>query len=69
MICPNCGSNNSQIINQVTTKGTDFSASKGCCGAVLLGPIGILCGACGQGRKTYNNQFWVCADCGRRWRA
>ena len=69
MICPKCGANNSQIINEVHTTGKDFSASKGCCGAILMGPIGILCGACGKGRQTYNNQFWVCNNCGNKWKA
>ncbi len=69
MICPKCGANNSQIINEVYTKGKDFSASKGCCGAILMGPIGILCGACGKGKQTYNSQFWVCNTCGNRWKA
>lgn len=69
MICPRCGENNSQVINEVTTTGKDFSASKGCCGAVLMGPIGILCGACGEGRQTHNTQYWVCNNCGNKWKA
>jgi len=69
MKCPKCGENNSQIINEVTTSGKDFSAGKGCCGVILLGPIGILCGACGKGKQTYNNQYWVCNNCGNKWRA
>ena len=28
MKCPKCGENNSQIINEVTTSGKDFSAGK-----------------------------------------
>ena len=69
MKCPKCGENNSQIINEVTTSGKDFSVGKGLCGAILMGPIGILCGACGEGRKTHNNQYWVCNNCGKKWRA
>ncbi len=69
MICPKCGENNSQIINEVTTTGKDFSAGKGCCGAILMGPIGILCGACGEGKKTHNNQYWICNNCGNKWKA
>lgn len=68
MICPKCGENNSQIINEVATSGKDFSASKGCCGAILMGPIGILCGACGKGKQTYNNQYWICNNCGNKWK-
>lgn len=69
MVCPKCGSNNSQIFNQVSTKGKDYSAGQGCCGALIAGPIGLLCGLCGQSKKTYNNQYWVCSDCGNKWRA
>ena len=55
MRCSNCGSENCQIINEVSTKGTDFSASKGCCGWYIFGPIGLLCGSCGGGKKVINN--------------
>ena len=46
MRCPKCGGEHCQVISETTSKGKDFSAGKGCCGAALLGPIGILCGAC-----------------------
>lgn len=69
MICPRCGKDNSQIINEVSTKGKDFYASKGCCGAMMLGPIGVLCGACGKGRKVNNHQYWICNSCGKKWKA
>ena len=68
MQCPKCKSENCQIINEVTTKGKDFSASKGCCGAVLLGPLGILCGACGKGKRVQNTNYWVCNECGNKWK-
>lgn len=68
MKCRKCGSENCQIINEVHTTGTDFSASQGCCGYILFGPLGILCGVCGQGRQTYNTQYWVCNNCGNKWR-
>ncbi len=68
MICPKCGQNNCQIINEVNITGKDFSGSKGCCGALLFGPIGILCGSCGSGKKANNVQYWVCNNCGHKWR-
>lgn len=68
MKCPKCGNENCQIINETTTKGKDFSASKGCCGAILLGPLGILCGTCGKGRKTVNTNYWVCSQCGNKFK-
>ena len=69
MKCNKCGSDNCQIINEVTTSGKDFSAKKGCCGAILLGPIGVLCGACGKGKQTTNTNYWVCNNCGDKWKA
>ena len=44
MRCPICGSENCQIITSMHTEGKDFSASKGCCGWLLAGPVGVLCG-------------------------
>ena len=68
MECPNCKKTNTQIINEVSTSGKDFSAGKGCLGALLLGPLGLLCGACGKGKKVENNNYWVCNDCGHKWK-
>ena len=43
MRCPRCGSDDVDIIDQkVTTKG-GYDTSMGICGAVLLGPTGLLC--------------------------
>jgi hypothetical protein len=66
MKCPKCGNEHCNVINEVQSSGKDFSASKGCCGYILLGPLGILCGACG-GRKIRNTNYWVCNDCGNKW--
>ena len=51
MKCPRCGNENCSVINETTTTGKDFSAGKGCLGALLLGPLGVLCGACGKGKQ------------------
>lgn len=40
--CPRCGSTNIHFVTK--TVGDDFSASQGCCGFLLFGPIGLLCG-------------------------
>lgn len=64
MKCQKCGHDSCEIINEIDTKGKDFSAGKGCCGAILLGPIGVLCGACGKGKKVMNTNYWVCNNCG-----
>lgn len=76
MICPRCGEENLQIINEVhvdtQTTGGGYSASKGCCGYMLLGPFGLLCGACGSSAKTTttttNTTHFVCPKCGKKFR-
>lgn len=70
--CPKCGGRNLQITTETTerTTGKNFSAGKGCLGYLMFGPMGILCGSCGQQQKTNvtNTQFWVCPDCGNKFR-
>lgn len=66
--CPKCDSVNLQIITETSTKGKDFSAGKGCCGAIMLGPIGILCGACGKGKQIQTTSFWICNNCGNKFK-
>ena len=67
MKCSRCGGD-CQIITETNSEGQDFSASKGCCGVILLGPIGILCGLCGEGRKINSTSFWICNQCGNKFR-
>ena len=62
MKCPKCGSEQCQFATR--TSGGNFSGEKGCCGYILLGPIGILCGALGN--KETKEDFWVCTSCGHR---
>lgn len=69
MQCPRCHSENCYIINEVTTKGKDYSAGKGCLGYLIFGTWGLLCGACGEGKTTTNTNYWVCNNCGKKWRA
>lgn len=65
MKCPKCGNAYLQTISNTSSKGKDFSGSKGCCGAILLGPIGILCGACGKGKQITTTTYWLCTKCGK----
>ena len=69
MVCPRCKNDSCQIITETTSSGKDFSAGKGCCGAILFGPIGILCGACGEGRKIHSTSYWICTTCGNKFKA
>ena len=67
MRCNRCGSENCQVINETKTTGSDYSASKGCCGWILFGPLGLLCGLLNS-KKTTNQSYWVCNNCGNKWR-
>ena len=62
MKCPHCGSEHIQFATN--TYGGGGSISKSCCGYILLGPLGILCGMCNSGTKT--EEFWICHNCGNR---
>lgn len=68
MKCPKCGSYNCQIITEYNTKGKDYYIGRGLCGAVLAGPIGALCGFCGSGKKINTETYWICNNCGRKWK-
>lgn len=69
MICPKCGDGNCQLTTETKTTGKDFYASKGCCGAIIFGPIGVLCGACGKGRQINSTSYWICTRCGKKFKA
>ena len=69
MQCPKCGNIYLQSTTETTATGKDYSASKGCCGAILFGPIGLLCGACGSGRKIKSTTYWLCPNCGNKFKA
>ena len=62
MICPKCNSENVQFSTK--TSGGGYSASDGCCGYMFLGPLGLLCGACGS--ETETEEFWICNNCGQK---
>lgn len=70
MQCPKCGNTyNMQTITETVTKGKDYSVGKGFCGYIFLGPIGVLCGACGKGKKTKSTTYWLCPECGHKFKA
>ena len=68
MRCPRCGSENCSILNESVTSGSDYGVCKGVCGWAIFGPIGLLCGLCGEGSTTRNTNYWVCNTCGRKWK-
>ncbi|WP_160690096.1 DUF5050 domain-containing protein [Clostridium sp. C2-6-12] len=62
MKCPKCGKENCIVMSETDSQGYDFI--NGCCCYILLGPLGLLCGACGMGNST--TTYWVCNDCGNK---
>jgi hypothetical protein len=55
-VCPKCGA------ASISGQKEGFGLKKGCCGTILLGPIGLLCGMCGA-----NKVKVVCLSCGNEW--
>ena len=55
--CPKCS------CSSITTIKEGYSAGSGCCGAILFGPLGLLCGASGA-----NRLYSVCQNCGYKWK-
>lgn len=61
--CPKCDSEDIQFTSSTTSKGV--SVRNSCCGYILLGPLGLLCGLHKAGEST-TSEFWVCRNCGAR---
>ena len=55
------------VKTDIKTSGDGYGFWNGCCGFILLGPVGLLCGACGSSVKTKvrNETWWVCQKCGK----
>ena len=68
MHCPLCGSYDIIPVTEITTKGKDFNAGNACCGYMLCGPLGLLCGATGKGKQTQSTTYWMCKGCGNKFK-
>jgi len=70
--CPQCNSTDLFPVSETETEvsGGGYGFGKGCCGWILLGPLGLLCGLCGTGVKSDSTtrHFWVCKSCGHKFR-
>ncbi|MFP3152907.1 zinc ribbon domain-containing protein [Lachnospiraceae bacterium ZAX-1] len=72
VFCPNCHSYDLESTSETETKvsGGGYSCGTGCCGSLLLGPIGWLCGL--GGKEIHSNSttrhFWICRSCGHKFR-
>lgn len=64
--CPHCGGHNCQPMQETNISGGGYDPGSGCCGYILFGPLGLLCGLCGNESKTTHNNYWICKDCGCR---
>ena len=69
-ICPFCGADNCQPMQKTTTETNikGYGWGSGCCGMLLLGPFGLLCGLCGAGSKSKtSSELWLtCMKCGKQ---
>ena len=74
--CPNCGCNELSIISETITSnvttGGGYSGGKGCIGFLLFGPLGLLCGSCGNKSKitttNTSKNYFVYKGCGKKFR-
>lgn len=66
--CPECGSEEIQVANETTVETKGYSAGKGCLGFLLFGPLGFLCGGCGNGTKKTDKTYWHCSKCGKKFK-
>jgi len=67
MKCPNCQSENVHLVREVDTTTKGYGAGEGCCGYILFGPIGLLCGLCGAGgSRSRQRHYYECDNCHSR---
>ena len=60
--CPYCGCETCHPTIKTEVSG-GYSSSKGCCGFILLGPLGLLCGS--SKVRASNETWWNCPKCGK----
>ena len=67
--CPHCGCPLSEctpiVKTTVTSTGGGYGFFSGCCGAMLLGPLGLLCGLRGRDTTSTSQTWWACRNCGK----
>lgn len=67
--CPHCGNPLHDCApvpkTTVTTSGGRYGFFSGCCGTILLGPLGLLCGLRKQSITSSSQTWWVCRKCGK----
>lgn len=66
--CPRCGAAGCTPQYKQNVSGGGYGCCSGGLGALVLGPLGLLCGACGRSTKTTNTLVWICPKCGHEFR-
>ena len=72
--CPQCGGRHLAASTEAATtvtSGGGYNGAAGCLGMLMFGPCGLLCGNCGSSAstaQTKNKTFWICRDCGYKFR-
>lgn len=68
MKCPRCGKENCHYVTNTRVSSSPFGMSEACCGFLFLGPLGLLCGLCGSETTSATDEYWICEDCGKKFR-
>jgi len=66
--CPKCGAVGCVPQYKQNVSGGGYGCCQGVLGSLILGPLGLLCGACGRSVKTTNNLVWICPKCGHEFK-
>ena len=56
--CPKCGGRNCQLISETDYRSGKYGFGKGCCGYILFGLPGLICGLCGMESKSKTRSYW-----------
>lgn len=67
--CPKCGATGCTPQYKQNVSGGGYGCCSGGLGALVLGPLGLLCGACGRSVKSTNTLVWICPKCGHEFQA
>jgi len=67
MNCPRCGGF-CTIINETETTYGSYGLGKGCCGYIIFGWVGLLCGLLGMKPRSKSRSYWVCQNCGKKFK-
>ena len=65
MRCPDCGGSHVQTIIQNDRTQKPFGVFPACCGYLIFGAWGLLCGLCGARETQRTTVSRRCSDCGR----